>query len=241
MYNLTGTRIANDASFDGSVVVGSQSFGYANGEAFRASNDGLIQYLGYLPGHHGSAAQAVSPDGKTVVGFSSGPDWAQPFRWTEVEGMTSLGALPDDTRQIGKALDVSADGQTVVGMASSVNGVFEAFRWTAATGMQPLGDLPGGLFESTAYDVSDDGRVVVGFGSSTRFRISEAFIWQAETGMQSLTEVLIFQYWNRAWQLPFDGSNERFSEWSHYCRMGSGARGRQRGSNCLASRPRPNT
>lgn len=80
-----------------------------------------------------------------------------------------------------RALDVSADGQVVVGV-SHTGTRDEAFRWTATTGMVGLGVLSGG--SSAANAVSADGSVIVGrSGSGADDR---AFRWTAGAGMQDL-------------------------------------------------------
>jgi hypothetical protein len=93
-YNAPATY-TYDASADGSIVVGYQSFGYPSGEAFRTGGGGPTNYLGDIPGgYDSSVGTAVSADGNTVVGFSSNSVWAAPFRWTASDGMVALGALP---------------------------------------------------------------------------------------------------------------------------------------------------
>jgi probable HAF family extracellular repeat protein len=82
-----------------------------------------------------------------------------------------------------KARDVSADGTTVVGYSSSVNGT-EAFKWTKATGMMGLGDLDGGSFQSFASGVSADGSIVVGHGYTEIGQ--RAFVWTMQEGMVDL-------------------------------------------------------
>lgn len=80
-----------------------------------------------------------------------------------------------------RALDVSADGQVVVGV-SHTGTREEAFRWTAGSGMVGLGVLSGG--SSAANAVSADGAMVVGrSGSGADDR---AFRWTAAGGMQNL-------------------------------------------------------
>ena len=61
----------------------------------------------------------------------------------------------------GYAIDISADGSTIIGWWVFVGGN-EAFRWTSDTGLVGLGDLPGGSLESPAEDVSGDGTIIVG-------------------------------------------------------------------------------
>ena len=101
--------------------------------------------------------------------------------------MVGLGDLPGGIfRSV--AIDVSADGSTVVGWGASAAGT-EAFRWTSAGGMVGLGDLPGGSFGSSASGVSADGSTIVGASSGAAG--SEAFIWDATHGMRELDQLLV--------------------------------------------------
>jgi hypothetical protein len=114
-----------------------------------------------------STAQAVSADGRVVVGQSDG----QAFRWTAATGMQSIGGPTG----FGTARGVSADGSVIVGDSGG-----QAFRWTQPTGMQFLGSNT-----RVAYDVSGDGNVVVGdagIGATT----GQGFRWTPGTGVQPL-------------------------------------------------------
>lgn len=125
----------------------------------------LFQGLGAL--REGSSfmsrANAISSDGRTVVGASRSASGLEAFRWTFTDGMVGLGDLPGgDFRS--EAFDVSADGSVIVGGGKSATGVHEeAFRWEAGQ-MTGLGDFAGGFFSSSARGVSADGSVAVGFG-----------------------------------------------------------------------------
>lgn len=108
-----------------------------------------------------------------VFGLSS-------LAWGQAE-FRAIGFLP--TGNSAGALAISADGNWVVGLSSSANGL-EAFRWNQATGLEGLGDLPDGLFVSSAYGVSGNGQVVAGIG--TRDGYQEAFRWTPGGGMIGL-------------------------------------------------------
>jgi probable HAF family extracellular repeat protein len=114
-------------------------------------------------------AQDVSDDGRVVVGYCSmAPTTTRAFRWTREDGMSSLGALGDESA----AEAVSGDGQVIVG--TYVTEQRHMFRWTAASGMQPelgLDDETG----SYAYEVNADGSVVVGMSVPR----GVAFRWSA--------------------------------------------------------------
>ncbi len=192
-----------DASFDGSVIVGAQNpypfpnaIGIVNGQAIN---------LGKFNGDDASTASAVSADGSTIVGQSFTVrleglgyliDRMEPFRWTADKGLVPLGQLPGASIPIGRGWDVSGDGQVIVGSSRSPKGKAAAFRWTESTGMQPLhdvavSDLNGGLSEALA--VSADGETIVGYFNWTESR-TDAFIWDAVNGMRKLSDVLVNQY-----------------------------------------------
>ena len=152
--------------------------------------------LGTLDGETFSVANAISADGRVIVGASGGA-----IRWTEEEGMQRIGSL--SSTSIGaSAEDVSEDGSVIVGYATSASWTLrpEAFRWTQEGGMQGLGFLPGffdpgernGVTQllSFGYGVSGDGRVVVGQtrGTFELFGpvIEAPFRWTSGGGMQSL-------------------------------------------------------
>src|SRR5262249_35766576 len=105
-------------------------------------------------GEFSSFALGVSADGHVVVGQGSSNLGFEAFRWSQPDGMHSLGAVP-----ISAAAAASADGAVIVGRLLD----FQAFRWTQATGPIGLGSLPGGS-QSEALGVSADGAVVVGQG-----------------------------------------------------------------------------
>ncbi|MBD8527076.1 PEP-CTERM sorting domain-containing protein [Pseudomarimonas arenosa] len=100
-----------------------------------------------------------------------------------------LGDLPGGAFK-SAAINVSAQGSTVVGWSQSANGK-EAFVWTQAGGMQGIGDLPGGGFSSVANAVSNNGLIVVGCGQSSERQqtITEAFRWTAVGGMVGLGDL----------------------------------------------------
>lgn len=179
MVNIgSAGSMAEAASFDGSVVVG--SFGGANSKAFRWTQaDGMVD-LGKLSGDLYSTAKAVSADGNTVVGQSlANFVQGQAYRWTQAGGMVGLGQLGGSTSS--EATGVSADGNVVVGNASS-NAGNRVFRWTQAGSMVDLGVL-GNARGSSNPAVSADGNVVVGASLG-------AFRWTEASGMISVTSWL---------------------------------------------------
>jgi len=164
---------------DGSVVIGYASLGTSR-VAMRWSN-GQALSLGHLPGGSvDSLARAVSANG-VILGRSSsaasGADLFEATRWYDGT-VAGLGDLPGGLFY-SEAWDVSDDGSTEVGRATSASGA-EAFRWQNGV-MQGLGDLPGGVFSSSAHAVSASGSIVVGKASSAAG--TEAFRW--ENGLMS--------------------------------------------------------
>jgi len=114
---------ASAVTADGSVVVGSWDV-MSNGldRAFRWTKQSGIVTLGVLPGSDRSSSEAVSADGRVVVGKSEGA-----FRWTESTGMV---ALPG--RSMWGAKAVTADGRMVYGdeMGAMTS------MWSAGTKME---------------------------------------------------------------------------------------------------------
>ena len=109
-----------------------------------------------------------------VVGFGTTRSGPRAFRWTRRGGLENLGPLtgvPGGTR----ALDVSADGSTVVGSAGTGE-EGRAFVWTRGRGLRKLESVLGAalgveldgwtLLEATA--VSADGKAVAGTGLNPR-------------------------------------------------------------------------
>jgi probable HAF family extracellular repeat protein len=123
---------ARGVSADGSVVVG-QGVGASGTEAFRWTAAGMTG-LGDLPGgNFFSYANEVSGDGATVVGQSASAQGFEAFVWNAATGMRELdavlaarGAAPSGWF-LTEALDVSADGRTIVGFGTNPSGRTEAW------------------------------------------------------------------------------------------------------------------
>ncbi|WP_428387645.1 PEP-CTERM sorting domain-containing protein [Mucisphaera sp.] len=198
---------AQGVSGDGQTVVGYSGATGLNGgnrvEGFAWQQGTGMVGLGDLPGGTAfSRAYAASDDGSVIVGYSESSRQNgsgrrnEAFVFTADGGMSGLGDLPGgDENSI--ALDVSADGGTVVGFSSAASrdpfgrDRDAAFIWTSDTGMRALGDLAGGSELSRAYGVSADGSVVVGEVVAAGGGMFEAFIWREGEGMRLLNEYLV--------------------------------------------------
>ncbi len=203
--DLPGGAVESSAtavSADGTAVVGyskSASSG-ANPEAFRwRANTGMVA-LGDLPGGaYYSLANDVSRDGAVVVGDSySGSGTYNPpfegFKWTEVDGMTSLGDAPG-ADYYSRAQAVSDDsaviaGQTIVG-PSCTAGSGPPARWNNGTGPAPLSGSEG-YYYGTSWGMSGSGNILVGnvvLLNCPSSDVSHAFRWSEAGGFQDLGDL----------------------------------------------------
>lgn len=115
--------------------------------------------VGILPGFTSSIAQAISGDGRVVVGYAeddTGRTMAFRLQWEGGGEATALGVLPGGTSSFARA--VSHDGFAVVGDSGSANGP-RGFRWTAGT-LLDLGTWAADDVASHAADISADGNAV---------------------------------------------------------------------------------
>ncbi|HYE62754.1 MAG TPA: hypothetical protein VD997_12230 [Phycisphaerales bacterium] len=142
--------------------------------AFRWSEAGGLQELGFIDGSQSATARGVNGDGSVIVGSSVLPSspgvLTEAFRWTESGGMVNLGSLSGHPRG-SVAYRVTTDGSIVVGSVSHSSLAEVAFRWTAADGMVALGAHPSGG-GTVATGVSADGNVIVGTAAG-----DFGFIW----------------------------------------------------------------
>ncbi len=183
---------ATDVSANGQRIVGWGTPGAGQLEAFIWQQQFGLVPIGDLPGgQYSSRAMGVSGNGASVCGWgNSGPIGVnEAFLWTENGGMVGLGFIPDAFLPGSQAMDISFDGQVIVGAGWASLG-YQAFRRAAGGPMEALGDLPGGGTQpySIAFAVSDAGNAVVGTGSTDLGQ--EAFIWTASGGLRNLRLVL---------------------------------------------------
>ena len=167
---------AIDVSDNGLAVTGScYPASWSREETFYWTPETGMQSIGFLnPGSssRNSFPNAISPDGKVVVGTSTSSNGYVAFRWTSEEGMMSLGHLPGmNTTHPG---DASLNGEVVVGGSYSGPTTGKAFIWDAEHGMRQLQSVletDYGLDLSewdlqSASGITPDGNVIVGWGKN---------------------------------------------------------------------------
>jgi uncharacterized membrane protein len=189
LSDIPGGRFASYAygvSGNGAVVVGLGYPGQDDQEAFRWTEVGGLQRLGWLPMPSGivksSAANAANFDGSVIVGSSrsmDSPNGGEACVWMNGQPPIGLGDLPGGGFQ-SAALGVSGDGKVVVGRGYIDGGCGpfgcvskpRAFIWTAQAGMRDLQELLTNTYGvplagwelREANGISKDGRVIVGTG-----------------------------------------------------------------------------
>ncbi len=161
---------ANAVNADGSVIVGWQD--QPNGERSAAKwVDGTPELILTAAGELNGEAQAVSADGKTIVGggYAFGHSaWV----WHEGEDVSEIGGGAQ-ARRIGSyvALDVSDDGQTIVGFIHGGRFKERAFFWRGHKGVRldtflanQGAVVPEGWTLEVASIISADGKTIYGWG-----------------------------------------------------------------------------
>lgn len=159
-----GVSVVSGVSADGTIIVGGGGLPAHGGvqEAFIWQEGVPTLGLGTLLGTTGStsSASAVSPNGLTVVGSSSGPGGSPTsgFRWTQATGMQSLGAfVPEAVSDSGVIVGHGANGRAAVLSSSLGDG-------DLATLLQGCGVNVSGWLLTQASDVTPDGKTLVGWG-----------------------------------------------------------------------------
>lgn len=188
----------NAINFDGSVAGGvvNQSLFHRTSDALLWTSAGGERNLGNIPGFQGEASiTGVSNDGSVVVGFAT-DSARRPVTWTSAGGFEVLPGLPTapPSGTIGVAVEVSADGSTIVG-AIEADGAMRPAFWNAARQVTTL-DLFPGYQVGEAVAASNNG-VVVGNWRETEFSTeleSLAFIWNESAGARPLQDVLVSDF-----------------------------------------------
>lgn len=129
-----------------------------NGADAQAFFNGLGDLSG---GHFESAANDVSTDGQTVVGWSISQFGKEAFLWTASRGMVGLGVLPGAPISDSQARGVSGDGSIVAGRSAGTV-LWLPFVWTESGGMI-LQTLPANTGAGSIDTVSAKGTAMAGF------------------------------------------------------------------------------
>lgn len=174
--NLLSSVFGGNA--DGTVLVGLAWNGCRIARAFRWEKSTGMVDLGTTVEGQSSRADAVSGDGKVVVGFQEhSTGFRQAAKW--VDGRQTVLTGPDGL--IGEANAANNDGSIIVGQyCRPATNEQSAWIWTAQDGVQCL-QVPRrrlaieGVFSGIAAATSDDGRVIGG-GHSFGLE-SESVIW----------------------------------------------------------------
>lgn len=153
-------------SDDGKLVAGGSESSNGSPRGVRWV-DHVVELLG--SGHGEIYANAMSGDGKVIVGYAYDPDAA--IKWTPETGLVDL-PLPDGEDR-GQAFGVSHDGTVIVGNSGS-----QALRWVAGGAPQALG------IAGIARAASETGDVIVGYSGG------EAMVWDQARGARILSDVL---------------------------------------------------
>ena len=150
------TRLfASSVSGTGAVVAGTLDGG---GGFYWMPTTGVISIGGVQ-------ADAVSRDGRTIVGTAIGSSLTQAAIWKRAAEWQLLGSFPNAVAcgfELSSAYGTSADGRVVVGLARNGCTFAHAFKWQESTGMVDLGSSVAG-HPSLAAGVSADGKVAVGY------------------------------------------------------------------------------
>ncbi|MDH4069883.1 MAG: T9SS type A sorting domain-containing protein [Ignavibacteria bacterium] len=173
---------ANDANADGSIVVGWD--GEDGGPDRRAYKwDPEPYFLGsFSPPYPVGESRGISPNGAYIVGQAD----AQPFVWTEADGMQRL--IDETVYPVGgAALGVTDDG-TIVGFVSRTFSIAWAFYKPAGEDLRDLGEYLAtekgveGLEKWNMYSangISADGQTIAGWGinkNDDRFSFQDAYL-----------------------------------------------------------------
>jgi probable HAF family extracellular repeat protein len=172
-YQLIGgmDSVASDITADGALVVG--SYGGQHSQGFVWTEAGGFQSVGGLPGVPvpDSALVAVAGMGSMAVGSAlNGSGNLQPVRWYPGRGLRLINNLAGFPA--GRALDVSADGEVIVGTATDQFTAQRAFLWDRVRGTRDLRSYliqlgstqVQGWTLQEAGAISADGRVIAGYG-----------------------------------------------------------------------------
>lgn len=130
---------------------------------------------------------AMSADGSSIC--ANRPNIRLGLHWDRSSGFCQLPVYGGDV--LTTALNMSADGGTVIGITNHLCGLDQAFLWRppaegGSGDVEMLGDLSPGR-QSWAYAANWNGSVIVGEAEMQQHPASEgAFIWTRAEGMRAL-------------------------------------------------------
>ncbi|MEO8440569.1 MAG: hypothetical protein ABI540_10160 [Spartobacteria bacterium] len=168
LFGETTYSRANAVNADGSVIVGWQDQPSGQRTAAKWVN-GVEELILTANGGFNGEAQAVSADGKAIVG--TGYNFSRlAWIWRDGDGVRAIG---HSDGQSYTALDVSDDGKLAVGFATNNNNFKNhAFVWRRGNGAMNLGTflkyrgaiVPAGWQLNVASLISPDGSIIYGWG-----------------------------------------------------------------------------
>jgi len=171
--------VALDISRDGRIVAGRMLQPNQLYRGFVMTLGQPPQELPSLPGGYASYAQAMTPDGRFVVGSASSSAGTRMVRWELGGPQLDLGITPGATST--HANSISADGNTVIGTASMPGNVTYAILWTSQGGLQDLGPLSD-FSTIQLRALSGDGALAGGYAASGSLS-RRAIIWRTDFGL----------------------------------------------------------
>jgi probable HAF family extracellular repeat protein len=184
---ITGSTLSrvNRVSADGSVVIGSTTFGVQETVAtiWRGSSVSL------LDDNRSSYALGVSEDGSVVGGWRKSGDVIEAMRWTasRADVLPSLAGSLNCGPYV-----VDRTGSKMAGYCLMPDNVYRGVRWVGDV-IEELGMPPERLLENAGFWASamtNDGAVIIG-QAKTQPRTSELpIIWDAEHGARWLVPLL---------------------------------------------------
>lgn len=139
---------------------------------------GGTEVLGVLGGGaaENGRVTGMTPDGSTIIGYTSSGDVDVPFRWTAQDGVLDLGSLPGSVSGA-RPLAVSDDGATIAGFTTSSLLKVDIFRQVAGAAVSAVAPAAAGSEpDLNNLGLSADGMVLAGATSldGSIYRLSQA-------------------------------------------------------------------
>ena len=185
---------AYDISGDGSTVVGlsygTQGCGTSTIRGFKwTAAGGTVALPKFDAPSRASRANAVNYDGSVIVGWDdSNSGQRRGVQWRN--GAPSL--IRRNNLSVGEALDVSADGQYIVGQSNSSATNSNDWLWSQSSGVQLLGALPGQDSGLTGA-LNDDASVITGQSLDFDAGTITPTIWTSGLGLIDFNQFLSAQ------------------------------------------------